>query len=302
MEYTQELSAALKELERITGIRMNVAADTPEQAELALSQVRCLCTAYKEKYDKTHFLQSLFTGNLTPYDISERARRLHIEPDVSRTLFLLETASDNDNTVSEVIKHLFPSPTKTFLVPVSDHIRAILRPMKQDETAADIEQIAHTIVDTLNMEALVSVQVAYSSVLKHLSEAAEAFRDTSLTLSVGKIFYSGQTVFPPGRLGIGRLIYQLPIPTCKDFLHEIFGSNIPEYMDKDFYSAVETFFSNSFNISETARQLHMHRNTLIYRLDMLQKHTGLDIRKFEDAMTFKIASMIMNYLEQLPTA
>lgn len=302
MEYTQELSAALKELERITGIRMNVTADTPEQAGIALSQIRCLCAAYKEKYDKTYFLQNLFTGNLTTYDITERARKLHIEPDIKRILFLLETTSDNDNAVSEVIKHLFPSPAKTFLVPVSEHIQAILRPMKQDETTADVEQIARTIVDTLNMEALVSVQVAYSPVLNHLSDAAEAFRDASLTLKVGKIFYSGQTVFPPGSLGIGRLIYQLPIAACKEFLYEIFGDTIPEYMDKDFYSAIDKFFSNNFNISETARQLHMHRNTLLYRLDILQKHTGLDIRNFEDAMTFKIASMIINYLEQLPTS
>ena len=48
------------------------------------------------------------------------------------------------------------------------------------------------------------------------------------------------------------------------------------------------FFENSLNVSETSRQLYIHRNTLVYRLDKLQKSTGLDLRVFEDAITFKI--------------
>ena len=54
---------------------------------------------------------------------------------------------------------------------------------------------------------------------------------------------------------------------------------------------------NNLNIAETARQLHMHRNTLIYRLEQVEKRTGLDLRRFEDAMTYKIASMVLNYLQ-----
>lgn len=67
-------------------------------------------------------------------------------------------------------------------------------------------------------------------------------------------------------------------------------------MDEETTATVNKFLQNNLNIAETSRQLHMHRNTLIYRLEQIEKRTGLDLRQFEDAMTFKIASMVMNYL------
>ena len=57
------------------------------------------------------------------------------------------------------------------------------------------------------------------------------------------------------------------------------------------------FFENSLNVSETARQLYIHRNTLVYRLDKVHKATGLDLRVFEDAITFEIALMVVKYMK-----
>ena len=76
----------------------------------------------------------------------------------------------------------------------------------------------------------------------------------------------------------------------------MFGEDIPDSFDEDTTTTINRFFQNSLNIAETSRQLHMHRNTLIYRLEQIQKRTGLDLRLFEDAMTFKIATMVINYL------
>ena len=52
--------------------------------------------------------------------------------------------------------------------------------------------------------------------------------------------------------------------------------------------AIEMFFKKDLNLSDTARQLYIHRNTLVYRLDKVQRQTGLDLRSFDDAITFKI--------------
>lgn len=295
MDHTQELQKALQELRRITGITLNVTAESPEQAEQALTQIRCLCTAYKEKYNKTDFLQSLLTGGIPPYDIHDRASRLHISTDDKRVLFLLETKT-RDDTVTEILKSLFPSQTKTYLVPVSSNASAILRSIRAGETMDDIRNIACTIVDTLNTEALAHVRLAYSSIINTLADLPGAFREASLALKVGKLFYSEQTIFPYNELGIGRLIYGLPIPLCESFLKEIFGTDVPDSFDDDTTATINRFFQNNLNIAETSRQLHMHRNTLIYRLDQIQKHTGLDLRLFEDAMTFKVATMVLNYL------
>lgn len=296
MEHTQELAKALAELKRITGITMDVTADSPEEAEQALTQIRCLCTAYREKYNKAHFLQGLMTGGIPAYDIAERAARLHINPDEQRILFLLET-KEIDETVMEILKSLFPAQTKTYLVPVTERTVAVLRPVRSGESEKDSRRIARMIVDTLNTEALVQIRLSYSFLFDSLTDLPEAFRETSLALRVGRLFYSEQTVFPYNELGIGRLIYQLPVSLCESFLKEIFGADIPNSFDEETLGTVNRFFQNNLNIAETSRQLHMHRNTLIYRLDQIEKHTGLDIRLFEDAMTFRIAIMVLNYLQ-----
>ena len=192
---------------------------------------------------------------------------------------------------------MFPSQTKTYLVPVTENTLALLRPLRSGETESDSRRIARTIVDTLSTEALIRVQLAYSFIITSLTELPEAFRETSLALKVGKLFYSEQTVFPYNELGIGRLIYQLPVSLCENFLKEIFGSDVPESFDEETLGTINRFFQNNLNIAETSRQLHMHRNTLIYRLEQIEKRTGLDVRLFEDAMTFKIAIMVLNYLQ-----
>ena len=296
MNHTQELTKALAELKRITGISLDVNAGSPEEAEQAVTQIRCLCTAYKEKYNKTDFLQGLMTGGIPAYDIAERAARLHISPEEKRVLFLLE-ARHIDETATEILKNMFPAQTKTYLVPVAENTLALLRPLRSGETEADSRRIARTIVDTLSTEALIRVQLAYSFVSENLTELPEAFRETSLALKVGKLFYSEQTVFPYNELGIGRLIYQLPVSLCENFLKEIFGPDVPESFDEETLGTINRFFQNNLNIAETSRQLHMHRNTLIYRLEQIEKRTGLDVRLFEDAMTFKIAIMVLNYLQ-----
>ena len=85
------------------------------------------------------------------------------------------------------------------------------------------------------------------------------------------------------------------------FIKEIFDGKSPEEFDEETLITIRQFFENNLNVSETSRKLFIHRNTLVYRLDKLQKTTGLDLRVFDDAITFKIALMVveyMNYMEK----
>ena len=187
------------------------------------------------------------------------------------------------------------------IVPVSKERLAVLYPFHETKDSKDsadeyARHLAHAIVDTLNAEALAHVQVSFSQMIPSLLELSVAFREASLALKVGKLFYPEQTVFPYNKLGIGRLIYQLPASLCESFLQEVFLDEIPDKLDDETLLTINRFLQNNLNIAETSRQLHMHRNTLIYRLEQIEKRTGLDLRQFEDAMTFKIATMVMNYL------
>ena len=83
------------------------------------------------------------------------------------------------------------------------------------------------------------------------------------------------------------------------FIKEIFDGKSPDEFDDETLTTINKFFENSLNVSETSRQLFIHRNTLVYRLDKIQKNTGLDLRVFDDAITFKIALMVRDYMKYM---
>ena len=147
------------------------------------------------------------------------------------------------------------------------------------------------------MEAMIKVRVGYGNVVTPIHEISDSYQEAKLALEVGRVFYAQKDTISYGKLGIGRLIYQLPMSLCEMFIKEVFGDKVPEILDdEEAMSTINKFFENSLNISETARQLYVHRNTLVYRLERIQKAIGLDIRNFDDAMTFRIAVMVLAHM------
>ena len=148
---------------------------------------------------------------------------------------------------------------------------------------------------------MTGVHIAYGTVVKEIKEVSRSYKEAKMALDVGRIFFSERSIIAYSELGIGRLIYQLPIPLCKMFIKEIFDGKGPDDFDEETLTTINKFFENSLNVSETSRQLFIHRNTLVYRLDKLQKSTGLDLRVFEDAITFRIVLMVVKYMNYMET-
>ena len=155
------------------------------------------------------------------------------------------------------------------------------------------------LVNAINTEAMVNVRLSFGTIIPELKEVSQSYKEAGMALDVGRIFYPERNILSYRELGIGRLIHQLPVSLCEMFLEEVFAGNTVDQFDEETLSTVDKFFENSLNISETARQLFVHRNTLVYRLEKIQKQTGLDVRVFEDALTFKIAVMVEKHLKYL---
>lgn len=274
---------------------------------IAVSQMQGLITAYKERFDRNNFFQNLLLDNLLLVDIYNRAKKLHVEVVQPRAVFLIETRQEKDSTVTELLKGMFTSHAGDYITAVDETsvilIKALDRePGMQTDREKELQyldQIAHTIVDMMNSEAMLNVNVAYGTVVEELKDVSKSYKEAKMALDVGKIFYAEQNVSAYNKLGIGRLIYQLPVNLCKIFIEEIFGDNLPLDLDEETLTTINKFFENNLNVSETSRQLFVHRNTLVYRIEKLQKSSGLDIRVFDDALTFKIALMVVNYMKYL---
>lgn len=269
--------------------------------KIAAFQIQNLLVAYKERFDKDNFIKNLLLDNLLLVDIYNRAKKLHIETDVRRIVFIIETKHEKDNGALETVRTLFATKTNDFITAVDEKNIIIVKEVKPNESYKELEQTAYVVLDTLNTEAMSKVHIAYGTIVNSIKEVSRSYKEAKMALDVGKIFYSDRNVVAYSNLGIGRLIYQLPIPLCKMFIKEIFGGKSPDDFDEETLSTINKFFENSLNVSETSRQLFIHRNTLVYRLDKIQKSTGLDLRIFEDAITFKIALMVVKYMKYMET-
>lgn len=269
--------------------------------KLVVFQIQNLLVAYKERFDKDNFIKNLLLDNLLLVDIYNRAKKLHIEVNVKRVVFLIETKHEKDSNALETVRSLFATKTKDFVTAVDEKSIILVKEVRPGETYEDLEKTANMVLDMLNTEALTKVHVAFGTIVNEIKDVSRSYKEAKMALDVGKIFYSNKNVVAYSNLGIGRLIYQLPLPLCRMFIKEIFDGKSPDEFDEETLTTINKFFENSLNVSETSRQLYIHRNTLVYRLDKLQKSTGLDLRVFEDAITFKIALMVVKYMKYMET-
>ena len=273
--------------------------DTYMVGKIAAFQIQNLLVAYKERFDKDNFIKNLLLDNLLLVDIYNRAKKLHIDTDVRRIVFIIETKNEKDTNALETVRNIFSAKTKDFITAVDEKNIIRVKEVKSNESYDDMNKIAKVIVDMLNTEAMSSVHVSFGTIVNEIKEVSRSYKEAKMALDVGKIFYENTDIIAYSNLGIGRLIYQLPLPLCKMFIREIFDGKSPDEFDEETLTTINKFFENSLNVSETSRQLYIHRNTLVYRLDKLQKSTGLDLRVFEDAITFKIALMVVKYMKYM---
>ena len=262
-------------------------------------QIQNLMVAYKERFDKDNFIKNLLLDNLLLVDIYSRAKKLHMQTDIPRVVMVVESEEGKDNNVLELTRVHFGGSSRDFVTAVDESNVIVVKDLADTDDSEDIERMARQLEASLKKEGLRGVRIAYGMVVHEIKEVSRSYKEAKMALDVGKIFFDDRSIIAYNELGIGRLIYQLPLPLCKMFIREIFGGKSPDDFDEETLMTIHKFFENSLNVSETSRQLFIHRNTLVYRLDKLQKSTKLDLRIFEDAITFKIALMVVKYMKYM---
>lgn len=267
--------------------------------KMGASQLANLLYAYKERMDKNRFIQNLILDNMLLVDVYNQAKKMKIPTELKRTVFLIEAKNEGESLILETLKGLYATGTKDFVTAVDERHVILVKALESTDGYEQLNQIAKVLVDTLNMEAMVSVRVSYGTIVDELKDVSRSYKEADMALEVGRVFYVDKNILAYNELGIGRLIHQLPASLCEMFLKEVFDGDVTGQFEEEELTTVYTFFDNNLNISETARQLYVHRNTLVYRLEKIQKKTGLDVRVFEDALTFKIAMMVADHMKYM---
>ena len=278
-----------------------VGEETKTLGKLAVFQLQGLLAAYQDRFDKDNFVKNLLLDNLLLVDIYSRAKKLHIEVIAKRVILVVEVPEEQSATALQHVRTIVGERNSDFVTAGDEKSIIIVKELSADDEYPYLEGYANDLRKQLTGHGMEQVRVAYGTIVNDVKEVSKSYKEAKLALEVGKIFFAEKDVVAYNTLGIGRLIYQLPVSLCRMFISEIFEGKSPDDFDEETLTTINRFFENSLNVSETSRQLYIHRNTLVYRLDKLQKTTGLDLRVFEDAITFKIALMVVKYMKYVET-
>ena len=251
---------------------------------------------YEEKHDRGTFIKNIIMDNILPGDIYIRAKELHFVTEAPRAVFLIRQLGRGDVATVDVLSGLFPDKQQDFVISINESDIAVIKQLEEPASAKELEKMAAEMEDTLRTELYVKTVIGIGTLAAHLRELADAYKEAQTAIEVGKVFDTDKRILNYENLGIGRLIYQLPTTLCEIFLSEVFEQNSIDSLDQETLFTINKFFENNLNVSETSRRLFVHRNTLVYRLEKIKKHTGLDLREFDHARVFKVALMVRQYL------
>ena len=253
-------------------------------------------TYYEEKHDKATFVKNVISDNVLLGDIYTQAKELHFISEAPRAAFLVRQLGLSNASVADVIQGLYPDKQNDFVISVNETDVALIKQLPEGTDGRELQKIAKQIASAIAQELDVKVVIGIGTIVNHVRDLARAYKEAGTAIEIGKIFENERTIINYENLGIGRLIYQLPTILCQMYLQEVFKKNPIDALDQETLLTINKFFENNLNVSETARKLFVHRNTLVYRLEKIKKLTGLDLREFDDAITFKVALMVKKYL------
>ena len=264
---------------------------------VSLSNIKNL---YDEKYDKSSFIKNIILDNILPSDIYIKSKELRFNAEETRVVFLIKFHSKSDVLSFDMVQNIFPDKNKDYVISTGEQDIVLVKEVKPNTDIRDIEKMAKSIADTLNSEFYTKVSIGIGTVVDNIKDLARSYKEAQVALEVGKVFDTEKNIISYENLGIGRLIYQLPTTLCEMFLQEVFKNGSLDALDRETLMTIQCFFENNLNVSETSRKLFVHRNTLVYRLEKIRKLTGLDLREFDHAITFKVALMVKRYLTTKP--
>lgn len=276
-----DIKKELNKIYKLTGIKLSI----ENEDEVSISALKKISAAYKEKYSSANILLNILNGIYPDKEQAHALQSLSIKPDTKMRLYLIYVPTKINETIKKIITSLFPGRSSEYLCSLdSTHLCFLY--LGEDN-------IAHPLLDVIETEGMTGAYIAYSDIFSDTSLLQREYLDLRQALLISGIFCSDKKLISPNDLGLGELIYNIPRPVCENFLKRHFGGVI----DDESMHLATTFLHHNLSIAETSRYMHMHRNTLVYRLEQIEKKYGIDIKTFEGADIFNIAILITNFLK-----
>lgn len=295
MKKEKNIENLLDELNKETGLKFSLKYDG-EEPEKTVKILSDLLQRYKGTQKAGYFLEQFLLGEISGEEAEKKAIVYHFDIDSYWAVILLSFKQKYEPYMLRMISSLY-RPGADHAVEMDPKHLVLVRQLKKETTEDELKEMAQAIVDTLNTEAMISLKAAYDECCTDLRKLPQSYRKVCSAEIIGNLF-SEDDVYGYHNLGLGKLIYTLPRETCEQFLKDNLGDFDLSQLDQETKNTIKVFFDSGLSLAETARARFIHRNTLVYRIEKLEKQCGLDIRKFDDAMIMRIALMINDYLKK----
>jgi carbohydrate diacid regulator len=242
--------------------------------------------------DKNSAARSIIRGDIISPELEALAAEYKLPLDIEQAVMIFHVTQPVKNTAMELLAELIPVGEDDLLVEINRHTIAMIKSLAQIESMDELTQLGEAVEQTLLSETAVKVSIAIGEAKQSLSKIAESYQEAWRALEVGHTFKPNTNVFLYQRLALERFLMETPKEVGQKYHHLLFNRKTSKLFNDEILYTIEMFFDKDLNLSDTARQLYIHRNTLVYRLDKVQRQTGLDLRHFEDAIAFRILFLL----------
>ena len=193
--------------------------------------------------------------------------------------------------VEETLHEVFSGSNSDLVVRLDRNSVALLRAM-DGSNHDELEELVLAVLDTAREVTGGRITAGIGETELSLTQMAKSLGEARSAMEIGRVYRPGKRVYAFRSLLLERFICEIPPQIAQRYYDALFSKRNARVFNEEMVQTIDKFFECHLNVSEAARQLYIHRNTLVYRLDKVQRATGLDLRAFDDAITFKLLRML----------
>ncbi len=275
-----------------TGICLTCSADQPGAKDVLVLAGELIATLAETRDSHTEnrfdVYRRALRGELSGSELEALCHEHQLPDDLRRCVMVFHIVQTDNERAYDLLQDITPMQERDVLVDMDRHSVVLLKDVSEEDSVEELTQFAQALQETLMGETAHQMTVGIGRSCHMMDELRESYAEARRAIEVGRSFKPEESIYVYSRLILERFLMELPQDISAYYHSLLFNRKNQRLFNEEMLYTIDMFFKKDLNLSDTARQLYIHRNTLVYRLDKVQKQTGLDLRSFEDAVTFKI--------------
>ena len=260
---------------------------TADMLHLTAAAIAALQDAHPAEPDALSAYHSLLTDDMDLESAQGLIQRFSIAAALPRCVMYLRVPR-TVRPAYQVLREVVPLEEHDVLVDIDQRSVALIRALPQDAEPDEAEEFARALQETLREEAGLDMLCGLSDRVTSADGLRQGYMEARRALELGSRYQEKDSLYVWSKMLLSRVLSEISPEHSAQYHALLFNRRTASLFNEDMLGTVDMCMRKDLNLSYTARQLYIHRNTLVYRLDKVQRLTGLDLRKFEDAFVYRL--------------